>query len=160
MLHKGSKMGIGFIIALVAAVAIISCAGYVTYQKFFNKQYVALFLTTGDVYYGEKSGLTGNDLKNAFFLQKAQDGSVGLQKFSDAIWMPVGNLHVMKDKVVFWSEMSTDSPIAKVMRGEQVGTPAGQAPQGQAPAQPNVQPTAPAANPAEPNSATPPVPAK
>ena len=91
-----------------------------------NKQYnwvgenknVAVYLSTGELYFGQKTGLTGFKLKNAWLLNKGEDGKYSLQEFSQAAWKPVGTLHIVKDKIVFWTNVDEDSDITKLINGE------------------------------------------
>lgn len=112
-----SKSSIFIVIIIVLLVVI----GYLMAKQYnwFNKsKYVATYLQTGELYFGEKTGWTGFNLKNAWLLNKDTEGKYSLQEFSQAAWKPVGTMHLCQDKVVFWTNIDESSDIAKLIKGE------------------------------------------
>lgn len=105
------------VIVLVLVIVIVFLLGK-QYNWFNKNKYTAAYLQTGELYFGEKVGMTGFNLKNAWLLNKGEDGKYSLQEFSQAAWKPVGTMHLAKDKVVFWTNIAEDSDIAKLVKGE------------------------------------------
>ncbi|MDD4930996.1 MAG: hypothetical protein PHG66_02450 [Candidatus Colwellbacteria bacterium] len=108
------------IVAVSVIVLAILAIGSVVCIKLSKKPYVAVYLTTGDIYYGRLSLFPKYRLYDAWFLQRSQDGSLGLQKFADAFWKPIGPINIDDDKVVFWTEIESTSPIAEAIEKKQL----------------------------------------
>lgn len=79
---------------------------------------VAVYLTTGELYFGQKTGLWGFKLKNAWLMNKGEDAKYSLQEFSQAVWKPAGLMNISKDKVVFWTNLDENSDVGKLIKGE------------------------------------------
>lgn len=106
-----------FIIVLILVIVIVFLLDK-QYNWSNKNKYVATYLTTGELYFGQKSGWTGFNLKNAWLLNKDADNKYNLQEFSQAAWKPVGVMHLAKDKIVFWTNIDESSDIAKLIKGE------------------------------------------
>jgi len=65
------------------------------YNWFNKNKYVAVYLQTGELYFGEKAGIIGFNIKNSFLLNKGEDGKYSLQKFFKAAWKPIGTMHLV-----------------------------------------------------------------
>jgi hypothetical protein len=97
--------------------------GYLVYsQSNVKNKNIAVYLSTGELYFGQKSGLFGFNLKNAYLLNKGEDGKYSLQEFSKAAWKPTGTVHLSSDKVVFWSTIDDSSDVSKLVSGETKST--------------------------------------
>ncbi|EKD56564.1 MAG: hypothetical protein ACD_58C00146G0001 [uncultured bacterium] len=108
-------------ILIAVIIVLVIVVGYFMSKQYnwFNKnKYTAAYLQTGELYFGEKVGMAGFNLKNAWLLNKGEDGKYSLQEFSQAAWKPVGAMHLAKDKVVFWTNIDENSDIAKLIKGE------------------------------------------
>jgi hypothetical protein len=104
---------IALIIVVVAAVLFA-----ITFFMFIHKKpYVAVYLVTGDIYYGRMAYSPKFALEDAVFLQKDTDGKLSLQKLSDAFWKPKGPMMIERDQIVFWTEVDSTSPIVSAIEG-------------------------------------------
>lgn len=93
--------------------------GYLLYTQNYSKNNnVAVYLSTGELYFGKKVSLLGFKLQSAWLLNKDQEGKYSLQEFSQAAWKPIGLLNISRDKVVFWTEINSTSDISKLISGE------------------------------------------
>ena len=84
---------------------------------FVHRPYMAVYLATGDVYFGRTSLFPRVVIHNPWFLQRAEDGSLSLENFSDAIWMPQGGMKINRDQIVFMSRLSSASSVIAVIEG-------------------------------------------
>ena len=100
---------------LMVVIAIVIFA--VTFFVFMRKSYVAVYLVTGDIYYGRMSYSPRFALENAVFLQNGEDGQLSLQKLSDAFWKPKGPMYIERDQIVFWTKLDSSSPIVSAIEG-------------------------------------------
>lgn len=119
----------GVYILLAIAIVVLGLAASFLFGALY-RPYTAVYLTTGDVYYGRLSTFPSLKLYDPWFIQRAQDGNFSLLKFSDAFWKPIGAMNISSDKVVFTSRLQESSPIVEAMEGK---TPTGSI-QGGAPA--------------------------
>jgi len=99
--------------------------------------YTAVFLTSGDVYFGKLSWFPWPKLSKAWFLQRSTDEKnqpqIGLAPFSSVFWGPEGDVYLNPKQILFWAPIKSDSNVAKAI--ENPDSVRQQAPQGQAPQQ-------------------------
>ena len=108
-----------------------------------NRNYYAVFLNNGAVYFGKLSTFPRLKLDNAIFIQIDQNGQLSLQRFQDAAWMPKGPIYLNRNSIVFIAPISENSPLINLIEGKQVTTqPPRAQPQPQSQSQPSqVSPT-------------------
>ncbi|MBM3257451.1 MAG: hypothetical protein FJY98_03985 [Candidatus Liptonbacteria bacterium] len=106
--------------------------------------YTAVFLVTGDVYFGKLSWFPWPKLTHAWFLQRSvgQDNQpqLGLAPFTSVFWGPAGDVYLNPKQILFWAPIKSDSQVAKAIDNPssiQQQTP----PQGQVPPQQEQQPS-------------------
>ncbi|MCK9187161.1 MAG: hypothetical protein PHS16_02825 [Candidatus Colwellbacteria bacterium] len=114
MPKKSSSKIVWISISLLIAVGIIACVAL----HFFFRPYMAVYLTTGDIYFGKTSTFPCVEVEDAWFLQRAQDGNLGLQRFAEAVWEPAGDIKINKDQIVFIAKLSDTSPIIQAIEGK------------------------------------------
>ncbi|MDD5099241.1 MAG: hypothetical protein PHP35_02775 [Candidatus Colwellbacteria bacterium] len=102
-------------IVSVIIIGIVACA--VFYGFFYKKPYVAVYLITGDVYYGKATFFPKLTLDDAVFLQKGNDGSLSVQKLSDLLWKPIDPMVIERDQVIFWMKLDSTSPVIDAIEG-------------------------------------------
>jgi len=101
--------------------------------------YTAVFLTSGDVYFGKLSWFPWPKLTKAWFLQRSVDQQnqpqLGLAPFSSVFWGPAGDVFLNPKQILFWAPIASDSSVAKAIENpdsiRQQAPPQGQAPQQQ-----------------------------
>lgn len=86
----------------------------------FYKPYMAVYLTTGDIYFGKTSVFPRVKIQEPWFLQRNEEGGLSLEKFSDAIWAPENGMKISKGQIVFMSKLSESSPIIAAIEGRGV----------------------------------------
>jgi hypothetical protein len=104
-------------IILILATVIVVLLGK-QYNWFNKTEYAAVYLSTGELYFGQKSGLFSIKLDNSWLLNKDDKGQYKLQEFKAAVWKPVGPMNISKDKIIFWTAIDESSDIAKLVKGE------------------------------------------
>jgi hypothetical protein len=130
-MSKINKALLVLVVVLLAALA-----GVVYWQKGgFEEKYSAVYLNTGDIYFGKLSRFPRMTLSDVWFLQKGSDSQqgFGLSKFEQAFWGPSDEM-VINDKNVIWvTELKSDSEVIKAIKNPQVAAPTGAVQQQAAP---------------------------
>lgn len=112
-----NKILFGIILVLLVVVLILVALWY---QKMNSaSSYSAIYLDTGDVYFGKLSYFPSLTLNHTWYLQRDQSQGVALMDFSKAAWKPEGKIKINRDRVVWISKISQDSPIISVMLGKE-----------------------------------------
>jgi len=112
---------LGFILVIIILLGVIAYFAGKQYGWFGKneKKTVAIYLTTGELYFGElQNARSYFKLTNAWLLNKDDTGKYSLQQFSQAAWKPTGNMNISKDKIVFWTNIESSSDVAKLISGE------------------------------------------
>lgn len=108
-------------------------------------KYSAVYLDTGDIYFGEFSRYPHPTLTNVWYVQRNVDENnqpqVGIAPFRGAFWGPDDEVRINEDSIVMVTRLRGDSEVVKVLDDPAA---AAAAPSGAAPAT-GVTSTAPAA---------------
>jgi hypothetical protein len=88
-----------------------------------ESQYSAVYLTTGDVYFGKFSRFPMPHMTGAWHLDRGVDKNnnpqIGFSEVKNAFWGPAETMYFSKGQIVFWTKLRNDSPIIKILTGEQ-----------------------------------------
>lgn len=104
---------------LICVVLLIIIAYLIFWQNAAKNKNIAVYLSTGELYFGKlEDKLISYDLSNAWLLNKDDKGEYKLQEFQAAVWKPVGNLHISKDKIVFWTQIDSQSQVSQLIDGK------------------------------------------
>ena len=114
---KINKFLLGLVIVLVLAILVIFGVWY--WKNIEKNSFYAVYLDTGDLYFGQLSKFPSLSLSNVWYLQRDQSQGVALMDFSKAAWKPEGKIKINRDRVVWISKISQDSPIISVMLGKE-----------------------------------------
>ncbi len=100
-----------------------------------ESDYTAVYLRTGDMYFGEFSRFPRPQLTNAWHLDRTVDAEnqpqVGLTPMSSVFWSPAGTIYLNPDEISFWAPLKKDSDFAKALAGTGNPPAANPAPQQQ-----------------------------
>lgn len=110
------------LVALVV-VLVVALGGVLYWQKGgFEATYSAVYLNTGDLYFGQLSRFPHMTLHDVYFLQKSQDQQqpFGLSKFEKAFWGPEDEMVLNSENVIWTAELKADSPIVQAIKNPQV----------------------------------------
>lgn len=136
-----------FLLGIVVVLAVI-LVGLVAWQVFFTSSPMyAVYLKTGDLYFGKLVNFPSFGLKDVYTIsvnQQDQKNPISVQKFSNVFWGPGDFMKINRDQVVWTNELSSDSQLVQLVKqnpnlvppqtGTQTGTQAQQ--QQQAPVEP------------------------
>jgi hypothetical protein len=82
-------------------------------------KYSAVYLQTGDIYFGELSWFPWLSLKNVWLLQRSVDEQnqvqLGVVPFKNSFWGPIDKIYLNPKQVVFWTNLKKDSQLAKAL---------------------------------------------
>ncbi len=115
-MSKLNKILIILVIVLLAALA-----GIFFWQKIgFQKPYYAVYLTTGDLYFGNLSRFPSLSLFDVWFLQSDSNSQTGLKltKFANAVWGPNDRIQLNKQNIVWINKLSKDSQVIKLIKDQ------------------------------------------
>ena len=111
---KNKSLKIVFIV-LVSLVVLGIVVGAIF--SFVRRPYMAVYLATGDIYFGRVSVFPRVTIQDPWFFRRAEDGSVSLERFSDAVWMPEDVIKINRDQIVFMARISENSQVIAMMEG-------------------------------------------
>jgi len=84
-----------------------------------SSPYSAVYLSTGDIYFGRLTWFPKPKLTNVWFIQQSvgAEGSpqFGIAPISGTFWGPESEISLNLDNVVFWTRLRADSEVVKVM---------------------------------------------
>jgi hypothetical protein len=120
------------VLALLAVVGVLwrTFTGLTADSSIKGKQFQALFLTNGQVYFGHLSSVNGQyvKLKDIFYLQVQQtvqpssdnnnsnnNQQVSLAKLGNELHGPEDTMYVNRDQVLFWENLKADGKVVKAI---------------------------------------------
>ncbi len=80
--------------------------------------YYAVYMTSGDIYFGKLAKFPKLALANAYTLQRNQDTTQApftLVKFGDAFWGPKGDIQLSEANVLWTAELASESQVVKTI---------------------------------------------
>ena len=84
-------------------------------------KYSAVYLSSGDIYFGELSRFPYLRLRNVWFLQRGQDGQsqpqFAVAPLKRAFWGPADEISLNSRQVLFSTRLRADSPVVKAIDG-------------------------------------------
>ena len=108
------------IILAIIIVLLLVVVGYFSVRTLVgDKEYIAVYTTTGDLYFGHKGLFSFGKLSDVHILQATNDeqSPVSLQKLSDMFWGPEGVIDLNDDRVVWTAKLRADSQIVQFING-------------------------------------------
>ena len=126
-------------VVIVLGAVLVALVGYQT--LFAESAYSAVYLRSGDLYFGKIVRFPYFGLKNVYMLQATQDPTnpLRIQKFSQVFWGPEDYLRLNREEIVWHTHIRSDSQLAELLKTN----PELAQPQQQAPVQ-QIPPTIPA----------------
>jgi len=113
MINKDKFIKISLIIAIILLGALV----YVSFLNKIDKQltYHAVFLNTGDMYFGKLSRFPRLALSDVWYLQVStqenQQTGFNLAKFTNMVFGPKDKMEISKENVVWISKLTDDSQV-------------------------------------------------
>ncbi len=83
-----------------------------------KSEYSAVYLRTGDLYFGKLTTFPSFSMKNVYTLQLTNDETnpVRVQKFTDVFWGPEDWIKINKDEVVWHTNIVNDGQLATLLK--------------------------------------------
>jgi hypothetical protein len=92
--------------------------------------YSAVYLSTGDIYFGTLDWSPSPHMEDAWFLQRGTDAkgnpTVGVYPFSQVAWGPSDEVYFNSNQIIFWTRLSSTSSIAQLIANPAAATAAQQ----------------------------------
>lgn len=111
------------IIICLAALGALGTLAFLYFHGNLSPKYYAVYLDTGELYFGKLSRFPRLSLSNVWYLQKnLQTQELSLSDFSKSLWGPKNKISINSDKVVWISEISDSSQLIPVLKGETAGS--------------------------------------
>jgi hypothetical protein len=104
---------------IVAGVLIVALVIIAIWQQTQNTGHHAVFLETGNIYFGELVTFPKYGLRNVYYLQvlpESQGGQLSLQKFTELFWQPQDFIQIDKDKVIWTAKLDPEGDLATLIR--------------------------------------------
>lgn len=112
MTHIHSRTTI--ILSLLLVLALIAC-GVLAWNILRPSQghsYYAVYLDTGDLYFGSLSRIPRLSLSDVWYIQSSQE-EVAVNRFSDVVWSPGEKLLLNSEHIVWMNKLPNDSPLVQ-----------------------------------------------
>ncbi len=103
--------------ALIIAIILLMVLIYLSFidkTRAIKNPYYAVYLRTGDMYFGKISRFPKLTLSDIWFLQRGtseEQGDFELMKFSDAIFGPMDKMEISKENIVWVSKLRDESEV-------------------------------------------------
>ncbi len=119
--HKKLIIWSAAVVVVLAAAAVLyfSWSGNSANADFKSSQFTAVYLTTGDIYFGKMDWFPWPRMKNVWFLQRGVDQKnqpqYGLAPFKGVFWTPIDEVYLNPKEIVFWTKIKDGSELAKAL---------------------------------------------
>lgn len=119
-MNKDKSFKIALIIAIILLIILIYFS-YIDKTKAIKNPYYAVYLKTGDMYFGTISRFPKFVLSEVWFLQgnSGELSDYNLHRFQEVIFGPVDKMEINKDNIVWISKLRDDSKIVSVIQQSQ-----------------------------------------
>jgi len=109
------------ILLVLVIVLILVLAGLIIWQKFGTNKptYWAIYLKSGDLYFGKLVQFPSFGLKNVYTLQvnqQNQENPVSVQKFTNIFWGPEDFLKINRAEITWMTKLRSDSQLAELLK--------------------------------------------
>jgi hypothetical protein len=89
-------------------------------------EYSAVYMTSGDIYFGKLHSFPKPYLSDALYLVKSTNQSgqtqIGLAPFSSVFWAPAGKIYFNPDQVLFTAPLQNSSQIISAIKNPSILT--------------------------------------
>ena len=115
MKNRVNQILLGLVIILVLALV-----GILVWQRWMKEpSYYAVFVRTGDLYFGRLAYFPHFGLKGVYLIQvnsQNQQNPFSVQKFSNIFWGPEDYLRINREEVVWIAKLRPDSQLAQFIK--------------------------------------------
>ena len=113
----GNMKKIIFVAAIVLAVLVAGAGAW--FYAYRNSGYSAVYLKTGDVYFGKIVHFPRFGLKNVYLIQASpqnQETPFSIQKFSRVFWGPEDYISINRNEVVWTARLQKESQLLQIFK--------------------------------------------
>lgn len=112
---------------LIVAVAVLALAlGVLLTLKIVSNpnemkasKFTAVYMASGDIYFGKMSWFPSPKLKNVWYLQRGVDNQnqpqLGIMPFNKIIWSPIDEIRINSKQIILWTKIREGSELAKAL---------------------------------------------
>ena len=107
------------IFVAVVILAILAAGAGVWFYASKNSGYSAVYLRTGDVYFGKLVYFPQFGLKNVYLIQanpQDQENPFSIQKFSRVFWGPEDYIKINRNEVVWTARLQKEGQLLQVLK--------------------------------------------
>lgn len=132
-MSKINKILLGSVAVLVVALGVLIYWQVVGFET----PYYAVYLSTGELYFGKLNTFPSLSLSDAYILQQTGDkqNPISINQFSKSFWGPQGTIDLNEKNIVWKAELSKDSQLISYMKNPQAAQAGQPAQDQQAPSQ-------------------------
>lgn len=114
---KGIAIAIFVAVSLVVVLGVV--AGVSAYFTRSASPYSAVYLSSGDIYFGRLSMFPTPRLTNVWYLQRGVDEKnqprMSVVPLRSAVWSPVDEITLNSRQIIFWASIESNSDMARMM---------------------------------------------
>jgi len=104
----------------IIIVLVVALIGIVVYRGWFSESsYYAVYLKTGDLYFGKLQRFPSFGLRNVYLLRVNESDSQNpfqVQRLKDVFWGPEDYLKINDDEVVWITRLDSQGQLAQLLR--------------------------------------------
>jgi hypothetical protein len=119
MFNFAKMRNVNKVLLIVVVVLFLALVGILVWQNWLSQpSYYAVYLRTGDLYFGQLSRFPSFSLSHVYMLQvnaQNQQNPVNIQKFSNVFWGPEDFIKINRDDVVWYTKLKSDSQLMRVI---------------------------------------------
>jgi len=108
-MNKTNKWLLAIVAALIVIIAVLVAVFWLP-NNLLKPNYYAVYLDTGDLYFGKLSHFPHLSLSNVWYLQRDSQGT-SLTEFVKAPWGPEDKIEINRDRVVWTAKLSDLSQL-------------------------------------------------
>jgi hypothetical protein len=118
------------IILIVVIVVLVAVGIWVGMHLSSNKTgaaspYSAVYLSTGDIYFGKFSHFPSPHMTNVWYIQRGVDAKnqpqVGIAPFKSVFWGPIDEVNFNEKQIVLVTKLAADSQVVKAIESGGTG---------------------------------------
>lgn len=107
------------LLLLVIVLIVVIIAIFIGKEFFGEPQFYAVYLRTGDLYFGRLTTFPKFGLKQVYLIQVNRDNAqspLSIQKFSNVFWGPSDYLKINRNEVVWMTKLNPDGQLAQLIK--------------------------------------------
>ncbi|MBI5401465.1 hypothetical protein HZB05_01390 [Candidatus Wolfebacteria bacterium] len=111
------------ILLTLIIILLVSLGFVIFWQKIgYGKSYYAVYMSTGDLYFGKLGRFPKLVLTDVWFLQKNNDAQnpYALSKFDKAFWTPEDKLYLNSKNIIWMTEIKENSQLTEFFKNPQL----------------------------------------